>query len=238
MARRAAPLPITWHHRCSPYGCAVTSRAIGFPTPTPGRTGHWRGEPREASLGRRMTNLFADPLPREVTVNAQQRFLEEGLIHRTERGDLVRSKSELVIADKLHARGIDYAYEQPLVLPNGRTRYPDFTIRGSRARRDVLLGASRHARRPGVQRPMGGEACRVPEVRNRASRGRWRPGGNADRNPRRAGREAGRSVDSQSLSLLAASRYGFHGLSMFSPRCPMVVVPIQPRSSLRSIHVI
>ena len=81
-----------------------------------------------SEIARRMTNLFADPLPREVTVNAQQRFLEEGLIHRTERGDLVRSKSELVIADKLHARGIDYAYEQPLVLPNGRTRYPDFTI--------------------------------------------------------------------------------------------------------------
>ena len=81
-----------------------------------------------SDIARRMTNLFADPLPREVTVNAQQRFLEEGLIHRTERGDLVRSKSELVIADKLHARGIDYAYEQPLVLRNGRTRYPDFTI--------------------------------------------------------------------------------------------------------------
>lgn len=81
-----------------------------------------------SEIARRMTNLFSDPLPREVTVNAKQRFLEEGLIHRTERGDLVRSKSELVIADKLHARGIDYAYEQPLVLPNGRTRYPDFTI--------------------------------------------------------------------------------------------------------------
>ena len=81
-----------------------------------------------SEIARRMTNLFADPLPREVTVNAQQRFLEEGLIHRTERGDLVRSKSELVIADKLHARGIDYVYEQPLVLANGRTRYPDFTI--------------------------------------------------------------------------------------------------------------
>ena len=81
-----------------------------------------------SEIARRMTNLFADPLPREVTVNSQQRFLQEGLIHRTERGNLVRSKSELVIADKLHARGIDYAYEQPLVLPNGRTRYPDFTI--------------------------------------------------------------------------------------------------------------
>ena len=86
------------------------------------------GGDNHSEIARRMTNLFADPLPCEVTVNAKQRFLEEGLIHRTERGDLVRSKSELVIADKLHARGIDYAYEQPLVLPDGRTRYPDFTI--------------------------------------------------------------------------------------------------------------
>ena len=81
-----------------------------------------------SEIAKRMTNLFEDPLPREVSVNAEQRFLEEGLIHRTERGDLVRSKSELVIADKLHSRGVDYAYEQPLTLTNGRTRYPDFTI--------------------------------------------------------------------------------------------------------------
>ena len=81
-----------------------------------------------SEIARRVTNLFSDPLPREVTVDAQQRFLEEGLIHRTEGGELVRSKSELVIADKLYARGVEYAYEQPLVLPNGRTRYPDFTI--------------------------------------------------------------------------------------------------------------
>jgi hypothetical protein len=40
----------------------------------------------------------------------------------------VRSKSELVIAGQLEARGIEYAYEQPLVLPDGRTRYPDFSI--------------------------------------------------------------------------------------------------------------
>jgi len=54
-----------------------------------------------------MTNLFADPLPCEVVVGKTTRFLERGLIHRTERGELVKSKSELVIADKLHARGID-----------------------------------------------------------------------------------------------------------------------------------
>jgi UvrD-like helicase C-terminal domain len=81
-----------------------------------------------SEIARRMTNLFVEPLPRPVTVGTHERFLEDGLIHRTERGDLVRSKSELVIADKLFARGIEYSYEQPLVLPNGRVRYPDFTI--------------------------------------------------------------------------------------------------------------
>jgi energy-coupling factor transporter ATP-binding protein EcfA2 len=82
----------------------------------------------QSEIARRVTNLFADPMPREVSVGAQQRFLEEGLIHRTERGNLVRSKSEVIIADKLFARGVEYAYEQPLPLPNGRIRYPDFTI--------------------------------------------------------------------------------------------------------------
>ncbi len=81
-----------------------------------------------SEIARRVTNLFSDPLPREVTIGAQSRFLEDWLIHRTERGGLVRSKSELVIANMLHARRIEYAYEQPLVLPGGRVRYPDFTI--------------------------------------------------------------------------------------------------------------
>ena len=81
-----------------------------------------------SEIARRMTNLFAAPDPQEVSVGTVSRFLEDSLIHRTERGDLVRSKSELVIADKLHAAGVDYAYEQPLALSGGRTRYPDFTI--------------------------------------------------------------------------------------------------------------
>lgn len=81
-----------------------------------------------SEIARRMTNLFSDPYPREVVVASEARFLEDKLIHRTERGDLVRSKSELVIADKLHSRGIEYAYEQPLALSGGRVFYPDFTI--------------------------------------------------------------------------------------------------------------
>ena len=54
-------------------------------------------------------------------------FLQEGLIHRTSRGLAVRSKSELIIAERLAAAGVAFEYEKPLTLA-GRTRYPDFTI--------------------------------------------------------------------------------------------------------------
>ena len=39
-----------------------------------------------SEIARRMTNLFAEPMPLEVSVGRQQQFLEDGLIHRTERG--------------------------------------------------------------------------------------------------------------------------------------------------------
>ena len=34
----------------------------------------------------------------------------------------------MVIADKLYVRDVEYVYDQPVVLPNGHTRYPDFNI--------------------------------------------------------------------------------------------------------------
>ena len=74
---------------------------------------------------RRLTNLFGPPQPVEIKGS----FLEERLIHNTVRGELVRSKSEVIIANLLHSKGIDYEYEQELVLdgiPTGK--FPDFTI--------------------------------------------------------------------------------------------------------------
>ena len=71
----------------------------------------------------RLTNLFAPPDP----VQVGEKFLEERLIHRTTRGELVRSKSEVIIANLLHANGIDYRYEEPLEI-DGLTKLPDFTI--------------------------------------------------------------------------------------------------------------
>ena len=75
----------------------------------------------------RMTNLFRSSQPVEVQVRAKEVFLDSNLIYRTHRGELVRSKSEWIIADKLHSAGIDYQYEQPLSLA-GIDRLPDFTI--------------------------------------------------------------------------------------------------------------
>lgn len=76
-----------------------------------------------SETARRLTNLFLAPSPIEV----DGRFFEEHLIHRTARGEMVRSKSEVIIANALAAKGVDYAYERPMTI-EGVTKYPDFTI--------------------------------------------------------------------------------------------------------------
>src|SRR6185503_4472294 len=78
---------------------------------------------RYSATAIRLTNLFGPPKP----VAIGERFLEERLIHHTSRGEAVRSKSEVIIANLLHAKSIDYHYEHPLEL-GGVVKYPDFTI--------------------------------------------------------------------------------------------------------------
>lgn len=72
----------------------------------------------------RLTNLFTAPTPVEV----DGKFLESGLIHRTRKGIAVRSKSEVIIADLLFAKDIDFQYERALQVADGSWRSPDFTI--------------------------------------------------------------------------------------------------------------
>ncbi len=78
---------------------------------------------RYSSTATRLTNLFGSPKP----VAVGNLFLEERLIHLTSRGEAVRSKSEVIIANLLHTKGVQYHYEQPLEL-DGVVKYPDFTI--------------------------------------------------------------------------------------------------------------
>ena len=57
----------------------------------------------------------------------------------TENGERVRSKSEKIIADKLHALGVPYRYEYPLVLDGNMKIYPDFTMLRMPEREEIYL---------------------------------------------------------------------------------------------------
>ncbi len=84
----------------------------------------WRYASAEHSeIASRLTNLFERPDP----VSIDGAFLENHLIHRSRRGELMRSKSEVIIADALSTAGVDYEYEARLVL-GGAIRYPDFRV--------------------------------------------------------------------------------------------------------------
>lgn len=55
----------------------------------------------------------------------------------TNNGEQVRSKSELMIANRLFELKIPYRYECQLTLSGGRTIYPDFTILDTYNRREI-----------------------------------------------------------------------------------------------------
>jgi hypothetical protein len=73
---------------------------------------------------RRLTNLFAAPEP----VKVGPHLYDNKHIHRSRRGELMISKSEVIIANELDTAGIDYQYERPLIMTDGTRRYPDFTV--------------------------------------------------------------------------------------------------------------
>ncbi len=63
-------------------------------------------------------------------------FIEEKKIH-TISGIMVRSKSEMAIADALTRHGIPFRYEYPLEL-DGHRIYPDFTILSPRTHEEIV----------------------------------------------------------------------------------------------------
>ncbi len=76
-----------------------------------------------SEIAKRFTDLFNEP---EI-VSVSDKYFEGGLIHKTAKGELVRSKSEVIIADRLQANQIEYEYEKILEI-NGIIKLPDFTI--------------------------------------------------------------------------------------------------------------
>ncbi|MBX5454449.1 MAG: ATP-dependent RecD-like DNA helicase [Acidobacteriia bacterium] len=90
-----------------------------------------QGEPHKlldyrhlSDAARRLTNLFEAPEP----VQVGQRVYDNKHIHRSKRGELMISKSEVIIANELASAGIEYAYERPYIGKDETRRYPDFTI--------------------------------------------------------------------------------------------------------------
>lgn len=76
----------------------------------------------------RYTDLFEVPNIIEIESSKQKRYFEEKLIHKTIRGEMVRSKSEVIVANILDKMNIEYLYEEPLNV-SGKTYIPDFTLR-------------------------------------------------------------------------------------------------------------
>ena len=76
----------------------------------------------------RYTDLFEVPKIIEIESRKQKRYFEEKLIHKTIRGEMVRSKSEVIVANILDMMKIEYFYEEPLNTCC-KTYIPDFTLR-------------------------------------------------------------------------------------------------------------
>ena len=73
------------------------------------------------------SSLFAFlPVPEEIL--SMHQWYEEGKIHKTLTDYMVRSKSEVIIANMLFERNIPFKYEKPLFASDGTFYLPDFTV--------------------------------------------------------------------------------------------------------------
>ncbi len=58
----------------------------------------------------------------------------------THKGERVRSKAEIIIADTLHAQTVPYRYEPPLmIIPGKKVWRPDFVVLNKRTRQEFIL---------------------------------------------------------------------------------------------------
>ena len=81
---------------------------------------------------------YAQKWQREKVVTA--RPLKDGEGYKTLRGEYVRSKSEVIIADRLFVKGIPYRYEiyLPMEFEDISYVYPDFEILNERTKEEFL----------------------------------------------------------------------------------------------------
>ncbi len=77
-----------------------------------------------SETGRRLTDLFSEPKLKFVN----KKFYDTKYIQVSEKGEFMISKSEVIIADKLHNNNLKYAYETAITDEKGIIIHPDFTI--------------------------------------------------------------------------------------------------------------
>jgi len=82
----------------------------------------------EASWLRRINSSLFSFRPVPDAILAVSGWYEDGRIHQTLADVVVRSKSEVIIANMLFERDIPFSYEQPLFAPDGTFYLPDFSI--------------------------------------------------------------------------------------------------------------
>jgi len=73
------------------------------------------------------SSLFGFHMARPELIRRRS-WYEAGKIHEALSGDMLRSKSEVIIANLLHQSGVPFRYEEPLYADDGTIRLPDFTI--------------------------------------------------------------------------------------------------------------
>ena len=81
--------------------------------------------PNKSVVASRNSNLFNSYAVRQKENTVPY---VEGLIHQTRSGMFVRSKSEVIIANEILNSKIEFLYEEPLLLDDGRMCLPDFTF--------------------------------------------------------------------------------------------------------------
>ena len=73
----------------------------------------------------------------EQTQFIQSTYHMENKVFPTKKGDLVRSKSEAIIADAYYEMGIPYRYDQVLNLKDGESIVPDFSVWDKKNRKEI-----------------------------------------------------------------------------------------------------
>ncbi len=68
---------------------------------------------------------------------SDENYMVDGRIYKTEAGEMVRSKSEKILADLFYKNGIPYVYEMNLKLRDGSICVPDFTLLKIKERKTV-----------------------------------------------------------------------------------------------------